>query len=566
MLTICHFLLQPLTAERTSSQVQDMNTHSTSAVSSQSKMIPQTFSKLGLRRSSVGRPQRESKEEINVRGICSCQLRVPLNLAQDISESKSISFDSNSFASSVHKRSDPKESANKAKEKENLITKKPSLEKAERNYANIDFSSKLKVSSADQRSSTSHNYANIDFPYNHDSKKSLNGTDISSDNKVEPDYMMMSQMKKIANEDLYTEMQPLSSKLIQESLVNKKLIDENLNNTNNNNNHQPSESYPGPLGPLLPLLFARLTQNPDSSTQKTNKSQSRPTTPQKSYRSGSFREFRRKILSRQRSNSTDRNNILIQYPLSDSFSSCPSSPALSSRNGKMNRKAFIFSKINWNSRERSLSNDHISPPTSVSSTPRKNRSTEGLYKAPFHRSADCLKVKFEDYKSSDEDLYTSSQVTVVLKTSPLKVSEASVGPPKLGPKRNPDKQQILENRDKRVNHKCKTDETKIIPSSTSSSDMSDYIETMSLSSRTSSGSNSSDPFFGGEDSLKSPPRTIASLKPRSAQEYLTVEREVISCNESRNYLNNLKIHKKTSDFDGAVGLGLTNNAENAPIS
>lgn len=44
----------------------------------------------------------------------------------------------------------------------------------------------------------------------------------------------------------------------------------------------------------------------------------------------------------------------------------------------------------------------VTPPSSVPSTPN-NRSMENLYRIPFHRSADCLKLK-GDFRFSEEDI------------------------------------------------------------------------------------------------------------------------------------------------------------------
>lgn len=94
--------------------------------------------------------------------------------------------------------------------------------------------------------------------------------------------------------------------------------------------------------------------------------------------------------------------------------SCPSSPALTSRSP--------VCEMSLQNREKSFSIDDVSNAKSDDHN-KQLRLCSGLL---TYKSADCLKERFEDYRSSDEDLCSSSQITVLCNTpltSPLRADK-----------------------------------------------------------------------------------------------------------------------------------------------
>ena len=223
----------------------------------------------------------------------------------------------------------------------------------------------------------------------------------------------------------------------------------------------------------------------------------------------------------QRSNSSEKrkakeNNFLVSFA---NPSSCPSSPALTSR---VPGKSFsLLSEVYAKNREKSFSIDDVYN-TKFNG---QNKFLKMCHELAAYKSADCLKQRFEDYRSSEEDLCTSSQITVLCNTplnSPLKIRTK----PLLNGcdiERSDtllttnDKLEEVEVKRRQNVHNCSN-----CLDTTSSSDMSDYIETLSLSSRTSSGS---DPTNVEIDNSSRPTETVnnSSLKEYSS------DKNVIDC-------------------------------------
>lgn len=275
--------------------------------------------------------------------------------------------------------------------------------------------------------------------------------------------------------------------------------------------------------------------------------------------SGPVNEFKRKLSSfRQRSNSTEgRNRNYKHFSLSDTMS-CPSSPSLNSKSCIENRRFFILSKLSYKSKEKSFSIDDISPEQLSFS---RNHYFKFGQSIPFHKSADCLRQRADDYRSSEEDLCTGSQITVKdLCASPIMSSNFS------GDKRPSNKIESTENCNSvgdtsaniiQPNEKSKDDknlnDSLNLVDSTSSSDMSDYIETLSLSSRTSSGS---DPTYVRCEDLtsKSLPINSISLKPRSKAEYLVESKNMIDCTTQLNKELSHLLHSPSSGYESQTSI------------
>jgi hypothetical protein len=261
-----------------------------------------------------------------------------------------------------------------------------------------------------------------------------------------------------------------------------------------------------------------------------------------SFQSGPVNEFKRKQSLRQRSNSIDGRNRNYKFSISDTTpSSCPSSPSLNSKSCIENRRFFILSKLSYKSKEKSFSIDDISP--AQLSVSHNNHYFKFGHSLPFHKSADCLRQRADDYRSSEEDLCTSSQITVLC-ASPVKTSCARPTN-KTESSENSDvvvddvvvddvvvvddtsAEIIKGNKTESKSHRNLNDNLNFVDS-TSSSDMSDYIETLSLCSRTSSGS---DPTYVRSSDLTAkslPINSISLFKPISKAEY-SAERKVIDC-------------------------------------
>ncbi|CAG2170992.1 unnamed protein product, partial [Oppiella nova] len=246
-------------------------------------------------------------------------------------------------------------------------------------------------------------------------------------------------------------------------------------------------------------------------------------------------ELKKTLSYRQRSNSSDRNrdnHFCISLP---NAMSCPSSPAppLRSHSLQQSPQYFVVSKLSHKSKEKSFSIDDISK-TPLSQT--HNHFAKFGHKIDCHKSADCLKQRLDaDYRSSDEDLCTSSQITV-LRASPQR------RPSRIGTSARIEARGLtaescdvfagkmlsdatLKTESKPVptvqQHEC----LKFVDSSTSSSDMSDYIETLSLSSRASSGS---DPTYVRCEDLtqKSPPINPILVESKQVN---SVDKKVMDC-------------------------------------
>jgi hypothetical protein len=264
--------------------------------------------------------------------------------------------------------------------------------------------------------------------------------------------------------------------------------------------------------------------------KKTNPEISKSKSKSHSFQSGPVNEFKRKQSLRQRSNSIDGRNRNYKFSISDTTpSSCPSSPSLNSKSCIENRRFFILSKLSYKSKEKSFSIDDISP--AQLSVSHNNHYFKFGHSLPFHKSADCLRQRADDYRSSEEDLCTSSQITVLC-ASPVKTSCSNAV------NRPTNKTESAENCDvvddtsadiiKGNKTESKSNRNLNDVDSTSSSDMSDYIETLSLCSRTSSGS---DPTYVRSEDLTAkslPINSISLFKPISKAEY-SAERKVIDC-------------------------------------
>ncbi len=277
-----------------------------------------------------------------------------------------------------------------------------------------------------------------------------------------------------------------------------------------------------------------LTKPTNHDLKKRNHGISKSPYKSHSFQSGPVNEFKRKQSLRQRSNSIDGRNRNYKFSISDTTpSSCPSSPSLNSKSCIENRRFFILSKLSYKSKEKSFSIDDISP--AQLSVSHNNHYFKFGHSLPFHKSADCLRQRADDYRSSEEDLCTSSQITVLC-ASPVKTScsKAANGP--TNKRESAENCDVVDdtsadiikgNKTESKSNRNLNDNLNFVDS-TSSSDMSDYIETISLCSRTSSGS---DPTYVRSEDLTAkslPINSISLFKPISKVEY-SAERKVIDC-------------------------------------
>ncbi len=277
-----------------------------------------------------------------------------------------------------------------------------------------------------------------------------------------------------------------------------------------------------------------LTKPTNHDLKKRNHGISKSPYKSHSFQSGPVNEFKRKQSLRQRSNSIDGRNRNYKFSISDTTpSSCPSSPSLNSKSCIENRRFFILSKLSYKSKEKSFSIDDISP--AQLSVSHNNHYFKFGHSLPFHKSADCLRQRADDYRSSEEDLCTSSQITVLC-ASPVKTScsKAANGP--TNKRESAENCDVVDdtsadiikgNKTESKSNRNLNDNLNFVDS-TSSSDMSDYIETLSLCSRTSSGS---DPTYVRSEDLTAkslPINSISLFKPISKVEY-SAERKVIDC-------------------------------------
>lgn len=112
--------------------------------------------------------------------------------------------------------------------------------------------------------------------------------------------------------------------------------------------------------------------------------------------SNSLGDLKRKVLTKRRSNSADGRQE------SEDFSETEECPTSAGMVCQARGRHVTLPKMSFHYKERAGSMLDITPPSSVPSTPN-NRSMENLYRIPFHRSADCLKLK-GDFSFSEEDL------------------------------------------------------------------------------------------------------------------------------------------------------------------
>lgn len=153
---------------------------------------------------------------------------------------------------------------------------------------------------------------------------------------------------------------------------------------------------PLPLRPFMPYLLPCEEEFPEDVSSEAESSwknstkgslaasrQSSTETPDKS---SFLADAKRKVLTKKRSSSADGRQEAEE---------------MSEEAVLMGRERRpTFSKLPFRARSQNLVD--VTPPSSVPSTPN-NRSMENLYRIPFHRSADCLKLK-GDFRFSEEDL------------------------------------------------------------------------------------------------------------------------------------------------------------------
>ncbi|CAN7994098.1 unnamed protein product, partial [Ixodes hexagonus] len=192
--------------------------------------------------------------------------------------------------------------------------------------------------------------------------------------------------------------------------------DENKSPNVSRSENQDTKRTPLPLRPFMPYLlpceeeFAeeapsdtepgwRAAEGSRAQVSKKGQCNGGKSTPSKSSTlSNSLGDLKRKVLTKRRSNSADGRQESAElsetedYPVASPTRVCHS---------KERRSALC--KLPLRNRERSGNHPvDVTPPSSVPSTPN-NRSMENLFRIPFHRSADCLKLK-GDFHFSEEDL------------------------------------------------------------------------------------------------------------------------------------------------------------------
>ena len=392
--------------------------------------------------------------------------------------------------------------SNKYMERVNVVNERPNLlnnfqSKGEQstslqnvNYVNMHFVQSIPL------------YQNMEFIANNDinSKDNIKGrlkAVIAQNNEQNTDHCLSTselndknlKQKSMHSIDDYILMQPIMS--TETTYLDDKSPQKSIENICVN----PSIQH---------LIGTTVNSNKNKSSVVRNGSQCRP-----------INEFKRRLSYRQRSNSSERGSEPKLCISSPNTSSCPPSPALNTKRRLSNRHFFIASKLSYKSKEKSFSIDDIS---SAQLSLSNDHYLKFGHKISFHKSADCLKQRIDDYRSSDEDLCTSSQITVLCANSPLKTGHRSVN------------RVLSQNCGLVVSHtsslmtngiKTESKDQKNLNNylnfadSTSSSDMSDYIETLSLSSRTSSGSDPT--YVRSEDITKT---SIESKQEYSAKKMI----------------------------------------------
>lgn len=344
-----------------------------------------------------------------------------------------------------------------------------------------------------------------------------------------------------------------------------------------------SKRTPLPLRPFMPYLLPCEEEFPEEisaevepswkNTAKGSLASQRQHSTDMPDKPSSLVDTKRKVLTKKRSSSADGRQEAEE--MSEADEAVPT--------GRERRMA--FSKLSFRARSQNLVD--VTPPSSVPSTPN-NRSMENLYRIPFHRSADCLKLK-GDFRFSEEDLTldtgngnsceapanstiikrsssvpcktqqpdtvsspSDSGVSTSLPESSETVCELTAQDCHMG--LHPSLPRNLEEGTTMSRRRCDENKRFIqeaftrcpqqaafgLPceryaaglkgsseSSTTSSD-SDYIETLSLCSSGSNGSGSE--YLRCEDIAAGKPASCpvsCGLKPRSAKEYNAVDRSAI---------------------------------------
>ncbi|KAH7984090.1 hypothetical protein HPB52_016919 [Rhipicephalus sanguineus] len=155
---------------------------------------------------------------------------------------------------------------------------------------------------------------------------------------------------------------------------------------------------PLPLRPFMPYLLPCEEEFPEDvsseaetswkNSTKCSLASSRQRSTETPDKPSPLADAKRKVLTKKRSSSADGRQETEE--MSEAEETVPI--------GRERRPT--FSKLPFRARSQNLVD--VTPPSSVPSTPN-NRSMENLYRIPFHRSADCLKLK-GDFRFSEEDL------------------------------------------------------------------------------------------------------------------------------------------------------------------
>lgn len=155
---------------------------------------------------------------------------------------------------------------------------------------------------------------------------------------------------------------------------------------------------PLPLRPFMPYLLPCEEEFPEDvsseaetswkNSTKCSLTSSRQRSTETPDKPSPLADAKRKVLTKKRSSSADGRQETEE--MSEAEEAVPM--------GRERRPT--FNKLPFRARSQNLVD--VTPPSSVPSTPN-NRSLENLYRIPFHRSADCLKLK-GDFRFSEEDL------------------------------------------------------------------------------------------------------------------------------------------------------------------
>ncbi|XP_064457837.1 uncharacterized protein LOC135368468 isoform X2 [Ornithodoros turicata] len=201
-----------------------------------------------------------------------------------------------------------------------------------------------------------------------------------------------------------------------------------------------SDRLPLPLRPFMPYLLPCREEYPEElppecdKSRKGNKACSSPffrrrqMIAQESFQSktttlsSSLADLKKKVLMRRRSNSADGRQESDETFEPDD---CPTYTVQSAKTTP-SKKHSLLSKLSLRSREKACNINDITPPSSVPSTPN-SRSLENLYKIPFHRSADCLKLK-GDFVFSEEDLSKDGDALDDVQQGPSSIKRSSSVP------------------------------------------------------------------------------------------------------------------------------------------